>query len=52
MRKFIVISDLHIVPEGQLSRGLDTTARLEATLADIRQPSQCGRADPGGRSRG
>lgn len=35
MRKFIVISDLHIVPEGQLSRGLDTTARLEATLADI-----------------
>ncbi|MEL6167602.1 MAG: metallophosphoesterase [Pseudomonadota bacterium] len=32
MLKFIVISDLHIVPEGNLSHAIDTTARLRATV--------------------
>jgi 3',5'-cyclic AMP phosphodiesterase CpdA len=30
--KFIVMSDLHLVPEGQLSMTLDTTARLEQAI--------------------
>ncbi len=32
MIKIIVLSDLHIVPEGKLSHGLDTTERLEAGI--------------------
>lgn len=32
MLKFIVVSDLHIVPEGKLSHGLDTTARLQSSI--------------------
>ena len=35
MRKFIVMSDLHIVPEGKLSVALDTAARLQAAVAHI-----------------
>lgn len=34
MLKYIVLSDTHIVPEGTLSNGLDTTARL-ATAVDF-----------------
>ena len=33
--KIVVLSDLHIVPEGQLSQGLDTTERLRAGIAAI-----------------
>lgn len=32
MLKLVVLSDLHIVPEGKLSHGLDTTRRLEAGI--------------------
>lgn len=32
MLKFIILSDLHIVPEGELSHGLDTTDRLEQSI--------------------
>lgn len=32
MLKLIVLSDLHLVPEGDLSHGLDTTERLEAGI--------------------
>lgn len=32
MIKIVVLSDLHIVPEGKLSHGLDTTERLEAGI--------------------
>lgn len=32
MLKFIILSDLHIVPEGNLSHGLDTTARLQQSI--------------------
>lgn len=32
MLKLIVLSDLHIVPEGDLSHGLDTTERLETGI--------------------
>ena len=32
MLKLIVLSDLHIVPEGELSHGLDTTERLETGI--------------------
>ncbi|MEM8552056.1 MAG: metallophosphoesterase [Pseudomonadota bacterium] len=37
MLKFIVVADTHIVPEGQLSHGLDTLARLEAAIAFINE---------------
>ncbi|ARE39027.1 3',5'-cyclic-nucleotide phosphodiesterase [Rhodovulum sp. P5] len=33
--KLIVLSDLHLVPEGQLSHGLDTADRLRAGIAAI-----------------
>lgn len=33
--KFVVLSDLHLVPEGELSMTLDTTARLEAAVEAI-----------------
>ena len=33
--KFLVISDLHLVPEGQSSKTLDTAARLETCIATI-----------------
>ncbi len=33
--KLVVLSDLHIVPEGETSLGLDTTARLMAGIAAI-----------------
>lgn len=33
--KFIVLSDLHLVREGELSHGLDTTERLRAGIAAI-----------------
>lgn len=32
MFKFIVLSDLHIVPEGELSHGLETTSRLKQSI--------------------
>lgn len=32
MLKFIILSDLHIVPEGKLSHGLDTTERLDVAI--------------------
>ncbi len=32
MLKFIILSDLHIVPEGKLSHGLDTTDRLNQAV--------------------
>jgi 3',5'-cyclic-AMP phosphodiesterase len=35
MLKFLVISDLHLVPEGQVSMTLDTAARLEACIDTI-----------------
>lgn len=35
MLKFIVLSDLHLVKEGTLSKGLDTTDRLNAGIAAI-----------------
>lgn len=35
MLKIIVLSDLHIVPEGKLSHGLDTTERLETGIAFV-----------------
>ncbi|MEM8569513.1 MAG: phosphodiesterase [Pseudomonadota bacterium] len=35
MLKFVVISDLHLVPEGALSRGIDTGERLERAIAHV-----------------
>lgn len=35
MLKFIVMSDLHLVPEGHVSAGLDTAARLEQAIWDV-----------------
>ncbi len=35
MIKFIVLSDLHIVPAGQLSNGLDTNARMISAIEHI-----------------
>ncbi|MGL6211671.1 MAG: phosphodiesterase [Paracoccaceae bacterium] len=35
MLKFLVISDLHLMPEGQTSMTLDTAARLETCVAAI-----------------
>jgi len=35
MLKFIVLSDIHLVPEGQLSNGLDTAERLRLAIDDI-----------------
>jgi len=35
MLKFVVLSDLHLVKEGELSHGLDTTARLRAGIEAI-----------------
>ena len=35
IQKFIVVSDLHLVPPGQLSHGIDTTARLDMAVAHI-----------------
>lgn len=37
MLKFLVVSDLHLVPEGKLSHALDTTARLRSAIAQINQ---------------
>lgn len=37
MLKFIVVADTHIVPEGQLSHGLDTLARLQDAIAFINE---------------
>jgi Icc protein len=33
--KFIVMSDLHLVPEGEASMTLDTGARLEAAVEAV-----------------
>ena len=35
MFKFIVISDLHVVPEGELSHSIDTAARLQDVVEHI-----------------
>lgn len=35
MLKFVVLSDLHVVPEQALSHGLDTHARLETAIAYV-----------------
>ncbi|MEO1016300.1 MAG: phosphodiesterase [Pseudomonadota bacterium] len=35
MLKFVVMSDLHIVPEGDVSAGLDTAGRFECAVKDI-----------------
>lgn len=35
MFKFVVMSDLHIVPRGALSNGLDSSARLEQAIAHV-----------------
>lgn len=35
MLKFIVMSDLHIVPEGEVNHGIDTTARLISAIEHI-----------------
>lgn len=35
MLKFIILSDLHLVPEGKLSHGLDTSARFEAAISFV-----------------
>ena len=37
MLKFIVLSDLHIVPEGKLSHGLDTLDRLNQSIDYVNQ---------------
>ncbi len=37
MVKFIVLSDLHLVPEGQLSYGIDTFGRAERAIAKINE---------------
>ena len=37
MLKFIVISDLHIVPDGKLSHSIDTTARLQMAVEHINE---------------
>lgn len=37
MHKFIVLSDLHIVPEGKLSHGLDTAERSRLVIDHINQ---------------
>ncbi|MGB0661182.1 MAG: metallophosphoesterase [Mangrovicoccus sp.] len=36
MQKFVILSDLHLVPEGQTSHGIDTFPRLTKALAHIR----------------
>ena len=33
--KFLVLSDLHLMPEGEMSMGLDTAARLETAIEQI-----------------
>ena len=33
--KFVAVSDLHIVPKGKASRGIDTAARLRKGLAEL-----------------
>lgn len=35
MLKFIVLADIHIVPEGQFSHGIDTLERLEMAVAHV-----------------
>jgi 3',5'-cyclic-AMP phosphodiesterase len=35
MMKMIALSDLHLVPRGGISKGLDTAERLRLALADI-----------------
>ncbi|MHC0053482.1 metallophosphoesterase [Actibacterium sp. D379-3] len=35
MLKFLVLSDLHLVPEGRLSHGMDTAARLDQAITHI-----------------
>ncbi|ALG91181.1 MULTISPECIES: metallophosphoesterase [Actibacterium] len=35
MLKFIVVSDLHLVPEGKLSHGIDTSVRLRMAIEHI-----------------
>ncbi len=35
MLKFVVLADIHLVPEGQLSHGLDTYDRLEQAVAYV-----------------
>lgn len=35
MQKFIVLSDLHLVPEGKLSHAIDTCARLEMAIDHV-----------------
>ena len=35
MFKFVVISDLHLVPEGKLSQTIDTTGRLRQAVAHV-----------------
>lgn len=37
MFKFVVISDLHIVPRGALSLGIDTAARLERAIDHVNE---------------
>ena len=33
--KFVVMSDLHLLPEGELSMTLDTAARLEQAIETV-----------------
>lgn len=35
MLKFIILSDLHLVPEGKLSHGIDTHERAQAAIAHV-----------------
>lgn len=37
MLKFIVLADIHIVPEGELSHGLDTAERLDQAVAFVNE---------------
>ena len=37
MLKFVVLADIHLVPEGQLSHGLDTTDRLNQAVAYVNE---------------
>lgn len=37
MLKFVVLADIHLVPEGQLSHGLDTTERLAQAVAYVNE---------------
>ncbi|TCT36298.1 metallophosphoesterase [Martelella mediterranea] len=37
MLKFIILSDLHLVPEGKLSHGLDTAERFELAISFVNQ---------------